>query len=255
MVTAKWSSSELPNKPYLMFSMYLSIYPMYSYNILIIIVTYCLPIVSMTVTYSRVGIELWGSKTIGEYTPRQVENVRSKRRVSLGGGMGVEVRSNRAKLRRSVHINVAFGAQPQNVCYGLFLTFSSFSQFWGWSINTLIYIDTNKQFAWAGRIFKILIFRLGGQDDDCCCTNIRRLLATLPHVLHRDLLLPRHHGGAIHSGTVFGYLLAGNEQFHVQSDYILLDEFTVSSIFPESVCRFPFPTFSSWGPFGALGRC
>lgn len=62
---------------------------MYSYNILIIIVTYCLPIVSMTVTYSRVGIELWGSKTIGEYTPRQVENVRSKRRVSLGGGRGV----------------------------------------------------------------------------------------------------------------------------------------------------------------------
>ncbi|KAI8046597.1 tachykinin-like peptides receptor 99D [Drosophila gunungcola] len=51
------------------------------YNILIIILTYFLPIVSMTVTYSRVGIELWGSKTIGECTPRQVENVRSKRRV------------------------------------------------------------------------------------------------------------------------------------------------------------------------------
>ncbi|KAH8278835.1 hypothetical protein KR018_010219 [Drosophila ironensis] len=51
------------------------------YNILIMILTYILPIVSMTVTYSRVGIELWGSKTIGECTPRQVENVRSKRRV------------------------------------------------------------------------------------------------------------------------------------------------------------------------------
>ncbi|EDV94640.1 tachykinin-like peptides receptor 99D isoform X2 [Drosophila grimshawi] len=51
------------------------------YNILILVLTYLLPIVSMTVTYSRVGIELWGSKTIGEYTPRQVENVRSKRRV------------------------------------------------------------------------------------------------------------------------------------------------------------------------------
>ncbi|KAH8342099.1 hypothetical protein KR059_012057 [Drosophila kikkawai] len=51
------------------------------YNILIMILTYFLPIVSMTVTYSRVGIELWGSKTIGECTPRQVENVRSKRRV------------------------------------------------------------------------------------------------------------------------------------------------------------------------------
>ncbi|XP_034487365.1 tachykinin-like peptides receptor 99D [Drosophila innubila] len=51
------------------------------HNILIMILTYFLPIISMTVTYSRVGIELWGSKTIGEYTPRQVENVRSKRRV------------------------------------------------------------------------------------------------------------------------------------------------------------------------------
>ncbi|XP_017041704.1 tachykinin-like peptides receptor 99D [Drosophila ficusphila] len=51
------------------------------YNILIIVLTYFLPIVSMTVTYSRVGFELWGSKTIGECTPRQVENVRSKRRV------------------------------------------------------------------------------------------------------------------------------------------------------------------------------
>ncbi|XP_023036096.1 tachykinin-like peptides receptor 99D isoform X1 [Drosophila willistoni] len=53
----------------------------YIYNILIMILTYILPIVSMTVTYSRVGFELWGSKTIGEYMPRQVENVRSKRRV------------------------------------------------------------------------------------------------------------------------------------------------------------------------------
>ncbi|XP_017145064.1 tachykinin-like peptides receptor 99D isoform X1 [Drosophila miranda] len=53
----------------------------YIYNILIMILTYILPIVSMTVTYSRVGIELWGSKTIGECTPRQTENVRSKRRV------------------------------------------------------------------------------------------------------------------------------------------------------------------------------
>lgn len=53
-----------------------------SYNIVFMILTYILPIISMTVTYSRVGIELWGSKAIGEYTPRQVENVKSKRRVS-----------------------------------------------------------------------------------------------------------------------------------------------------------------------------
>ncbi|XP_049306572.1 tachykinin-like peptides receptor 99D [Bactrocera dorsalis] len=51
------------------------------YNIVFMILTYILPIISMTVTYSRVGIELWDSKTIGEYTPRQVENVRRTRRV------------------------------------------------------------------------------------------------------------------------------------------------------------------------------
>ncbi|XP_055848490.1 tachykinin-like peptides receptor 99D [Episyrphus balteatus] len=53
----------------------------YIYNIVFTILTYFLPIISMTVTYARVGIELWGSKAIGEYTPRQVENVKSKRRV------------------------------------------------------------------------------------------------------------------------------------------------------------------------------
>ncbi|NP_001298153.1 tachykinin-like peptides receptor 99D [Stomoxys calcitrans] len=53
----------------------------YVYNILFMILTYFLPVISMTATYSRVGLELWGSKAIGEYTPRQVENVKSKRRV------------------------------------------------------------------------------------------------------------------------------------------------------------------------------
>uniref|UniRef100_A0A1A9WB26 G-protein coupled receptors family 1 profile domain-containing protein n=1 Tax=Glossina brevipalpis TaxID=37001 RepID=A0A1A9WB26_9MUSC len=53
----------------------------YVYNILFMILTYFLPIISMTITYSRVGFELWGSKAIGEYTPRQVENIKSKRRI------------------------------------------------------------------------------------------------------------------------------------------------------------------------------
>ncbi|XP_067616737.1 tachykinin-like peptides receptor 99D isoform X2 [Eurosta solidaginis] len=53
----------------------------YAYNIIFMLFTYILPIILMTATYSRVGIKLWGSKAIGEYTPRQVENVKSKRRV------------------------------------------------------------------------------------------------------------------------------------------------------------------------------
>lgn len=44
--------------------------------------TYILPIGSMSYTYARVGCELWGSQSIGECTQRQLENIKSKRRVS-----------------------------------------------------------------------------------------------------------------------------------------------------------------------------
>lgn len=53
----------------------------FGYNVLIMIVTYVLPLVTLTVTYARVGMELWGSRAIGENTPVQYERIRSKRRV------------------------------------------------------------------------------------------------------------------------------------------------------------------------------
>ncbi|XP_031767015.1 tachykinin-like peptides receptor 99D isoform X1 [Galleria mellonella] len=53
----------------------------YIYNVAFMVLTYFLPIVSMTFTYARVGVELWGSQSIGECTQRQLDNVKSKRRV------------------------------------------------------------------------------------------------------------------------------------------------------------------------------
>ncbi|XP_045447006.1 tachykinin-like peptides receptor 99D [Melitaea cinxia] len=53
----------------------------YGYNVTFMILTYFLPIISMTYTYAKVGVELWGSKSIGECTQRQLDNVKSKRRV------------------------------------------------------------------------------------------------------------------------------------------------------------------------------
>ncbi|XP_063703938.1 tachykinin-like peptides receptor 99D [Culicoides brevitarsis] len=53
----------------------------YAYNVVFMFLTYFLPIGSMTFTYARVGIELWGSQSIGECTQRQLENIKSKRRV------------------------------------------------------------------------------------------------------------------------------------------------------------------------------
>ncbi|XP_075216071.1 tachykinin-like peptides receptor 99D isoform X2 [Lycorma delicatula] len=56
-------------------------YQEYLYNVFFMILTYFLPIGSMSFTYIRVGIELWGSQSIGECTQRQLENIKSKRRV------------------------------------------------------------------------------------------------------------------------------------------------------------------------------
>jgi tachykinin-like receptor len=56
-------------------------YQEYIYNIVFMILTYFLPIGSMSYTYARVGLELWGSQSIGECTQRQLENIKSKRRV------------------------------------------------------------------------------------------------------------------------------------------------------------------------------
>ena len=48
----------------------------------IMLVNYFIPLGILAGTYARVGCELWGSRAIGEYTSRQEENVRSKRKVS-----------------------------------------------------------------------------------------------------------------------------------------------------------------------------
>ncbi|XP_018330167.1 tachykinin-like peptides receptor 99D isoform X2 [Agrilus planipennis] len=53
----------------------------YIYNVFFTVITYVIPIASMTFTYARIGIELWGSQSIGESTQRQIENIKSKRRV------------------------------------------------------------------------------------------------------------------------------------------------------------------------------
>ncbi|KAL3877871.1 hypothetical protein ACJMK2_035515, partial [Sinanodonta woodiana] len=52
-----------------------------AYSILITIVNYAFPMVTLAVAYTRIGFELWGSKAIGEDTPVQVERIKSKRKV------------------------------------------------------------------------------------------------------------------------------------------------------------------------------
>lgn len=53
----------------------------FRYNIVFLILTYLIPIIVMIFCYSLMGRELWGSRSIGERTERQMESMRSKRKV------------------------------------------------------------------------------------------------------------------------------------------------------------------------------
>ncbi|XP_067643364.1 tachykinin-like peptides receptor 86C isoform X2 [Eurosta solidaginis] len=53
----------------------------YAYNIIILILTYGIPMVVMLICYTLMGRVLWGSRSIGENTDRQIESMKSKRKV------------------------------------------------------------------------------------------------------------------------------------------------------------------------------
>ncbi|XP_023718050.1 tachykinin-like peptides receptor 86C isoform X2 [Cryptotermes secundus] len=53
----------------------------YVYNVVLLLATYVAPMAAMVACYSAMGRELWGSRSIGELTQRQVDSIRSKRKV------------------------------------------------------------------------------------------------------------------------------------------------------------------------------
>ncbi|KAL0275015.1 UNVERIFIED_CONTAM: hypothetical protein PYX00_003006 [Menopon gallinae] len=53
----------------------------YVYNLVFLAVTYLMPMTVMAVCYTLMGIELWGSRSIGEFTQRQMDSIKSKRKV------------------------------------------------------------------------------------------------------------------------------------------------------------------------------
>lgn len=53
----------------------------FRYNLVLFFVTYVLPMAAMVGCYSAMGRELWGSRAIGVLTQRQVDSIKSKRKV------------------------------------------------------------------------------------------------------------------------------------------------------------------------------
>ncbi|KAH6946476.1 hypothetical protein HPB50_013711 [Hyalomma asiaticum] len=52
-----------------------------SYNVLFLVLTYVVPVTTMVVTYTSMGVVLWGSRGIGESTERQQNVLQAKRKV------------------------------------------------------------------------------------------------------------------------------------------------------------------------------
>lgn len=46
-----------------------------------------MPMIVMAVCYTLMGRELWGSRSIGELTQRQIDSIKSKRKVSRMSGV------------------------------------------------------------------------------------------------------------------------------------------------------------------------
>jgi tachykinin-like receptor len=57
------------------------------YNLVFLGLTYLVPVTAMAVCYTLMGRELWGSRSIGELTQRQMDSIKSKRKVSITGYM------------------------------------------------------------------------------------------------------------------------------------------------------------------------
>ncbi|XP_063229068.1 tachykinin-like peptides receptor 86C [Bacillus rossius redtenbacheri] len=55
----------------------------YMYNVVFLALTYLVPVTVMAVCYTLMARELWGNRAIGELTQRQLEAIRSKRKVIL----------------------------------------------------------------------------------------------------------------------------------------------------------------------------
>ncbi|KAF7276113.1 hypothetical protein GWI33_010910 [Rhynchophorus ferrugineus] len=60
----------------------MSVMRLHWYQMLFLFITYIVPMTLMSLCYTIMGKVLWGSRSIGEMTQRQLESIRSKRKVN-----------------------------------------------------------------------------------------------------------------------------------------------------------------------------
>ena len=135
----------------------------------------------MCYTYSRVGLELWGSRAIGEASEAQSESIKSKRKVSaeehlfvpiLSQWPGTGLASQLTKRKLSPTEIIKY---PRSDSVGLFQSAQH-------SAVDILMLE----------LIRSLSVISGGKNDDDGSPDLHSLLAALSHLLHHSRHLPRN---------------------------------------------------------------
>ncbi|KAI8129157.1 Tachykinin-like peptides receptor 86C [Lucilia cuprina] len=130
----------------------------YCYNIIILVITYGIPMVVMLICYSLMGRVLWGSRSIGETTERQMESMKSKRKVVR---MFIAIVSIFAICWLPYHLFFIYAYHNNQVTSAKYVQHMYLGFYWlamsNAMVNPIIYYWMNKR------------FRLYFQKIICCC--------------------------------------------------------------------------------------
>ncbi|XP_035824812.1 tachykinin-like peptides receptor 99D isoform X2 [Aplysia californica] len=144
-----------------------------AYNILLMVVNYFVPMITLAATYLRIGWELWGSQAIGEAVPMQAERIRSKRKVvkmmiAVVVIFGVcWLPTHLYFILSSIHKDIAFLPYVQQLYLLIYWLAMSNSMY-----NPIVYCLMNARFRAGFRRFFGFCFKCGS------CTHDMILLKT-----------------------------------------------------------------------------
>ncbi|XP_064457574.1 tachykinin-like peptides receptor 86C [Ornithodoros turicata] len=150
-------------------------YTEYVYDIVFLLLTYLVPVLTMAVTYTRMGMVLWGSKCIGEVTELQRNALRNKQKVVR---MLITVVTLFTVCWLPYHIYFLYVFHHPNATYSDYTQHVYLAMYWlamsHAMYNPMVYYIMNKRF---NTYFKRIL---------CCCLPRQLAAKCLPNATGRS---------------------------------------------------------------------